>query len=486
MPGDHEAGRRLPRPRVALAIGAAVLLCAAALVAAALPGGGSRSVEAPAAAAPVDPIKKIKHVVMIMQENRSFDSYFGTFPGADGIPMKNGEPSVCVTDPKGDICWRPYHEPRMRHGAGPHGAKNAKGDINGGRMDGFIEQAHDAPHRCKNQNDPVCTPESALDVMGYHDAREIPNYWEYARQFVLQDRMFQPNASWSLPEHLFMVSAWSARCTDANNPFSCRNALTDPAGGKGNLATGGRGKYAWTDLTHLLHRAGVSWRYYVFKGGEPDCRENEDIDCRPVQQKATTPGIWNPLPSFTTVKKNRQVKNIQSVNRFFKAAKAGNLPAVSWVIPNDRVSEHAPSRVNVGQAFVTRVINAVMESGNWSSTAIFLSWDDWGGFYDHVKPPVVDRNGYGLRVPGLVISPYARKGYIDHQTLSFDAYLKFIEDIFLGGQRLDPATDGRPDPRPTVRENVARLGDLRKAFDFSQPPRPPLTLEPNPDPSQPR
>ena len=95
-----------------------------------------------------------------------------------------------------------------------------------------------------------------------------------------------------------------------------------------------------------------------------------------------------------------------------------------------------------------------MRSPDWSSTAIFLAWDDWGGFYDHVEPPTVDAQGYGLRVPGLMISPYARAGYIDHQTLSFDAYLKFIEDDFLGGARIDPKTDGRPDPRPDVRENA--------------------------------
>jgi phospholipase C len=115
-----------------------------------------------------------------------------------------------------------------------------------------------------------------------------------------------------------------------------------------------------------------------------------------------------------------------------------------------------------------------MESPNWNSTAIFLAWDDWGGFYDHVVPPVVDENGYGIRVPALVISPYAKRGYIDHQVLSSDAYLKFIEDDFLGGARIDPATDSRPDPRPTVRENVSVLGDLTNDFDFNQTPIPPM------------
>ena len=146
------------------------------------------------------------------------------------------------------------------------------------------------------------------------------------------------------------------------------------------------------------------------------------------------------------------------------------------------MSDHPPAKISVGQAYVTQVINAAMTGPDWNSTAIFLTWDDWGGFYDHVVPPTVDKNGYGLRVPGLVISPYAKTGYIDHQTLSFDAYLKFIEDDFLNGQRIDPQTDGRPDPRPSVRENAAQLGDLVSDFDFSQPPRQPLILPTNPKP----
>ena len=234
--------------------------------------------------------------------------------------------------------------------------------------------------------------------------------------------------------------------------------------------------YAWTDLTYLLHKYGVSWGYYVFKGSEPDCEDDAAIACDPVSQSPKTPGIWNPLPYFTTVHQDGQLGNIQSLSNFFTAAKAGKLPAVSWIAPNGRVSEHPPSLVSAGQTYVTGLINAIMRSPDWDSTAIFLSWDDWGGFYDHVVPPIVDVNGYGLRVPGLVISPYARRGFIDHQTLSFDAYVKFIEDDFLGGQRLDPQTDGRPDPRPDVREDAPQLGNLVKDFDFSQPPRSPLLL----------
>ena len=152
------------------------------------------------------------------------------------------------------------------------------------------------------------------------------------------------------------------------------------------------------------------------------------------------------------------------------------MPAVSWVVPSGAVSEHPPAPVSYGQSYVTSLINAVMKSPDWRSTAIFLAWDDWGGFYDHVVPPTVDQNGYGLRVPGMVISPYAKRGYIDHQTLSFDAYDKFIEDDFLNGKRLNPATDGRPDPRPDVRENERILGNLVNDFNFRQRPVSPVVL----------
>ena len=149
----------------------------------------------------------------------------------------------------------------------------------------------------------------------------------------------------------------------------------------------------------MLHQQHVSWAYYIVSGTEPDCQNDAAMRCAPVRQNFKTPGIWNAL------------------------------------------------------------INAVMNSPDWDSTAIFLAWDDWGGFYDHVDSPTVDENGYGLRVPGIVISPFAKRSYVDHQTLSFDV-VRFIEDDFLNSQRLDPKTDGRPDPRPTVREDVGILGNL--------------------------
>ncbi len=426
-------------------------------------------------------IHKIKHVIIIMQENRSFDEYFGTYPGADGIPMKDGVPTVCIPDP-GFKCVRPFHNPEDRNGGGPHTKDDAYADVDGGKMDGFEIQLRKAAHRvCKNVDDPGCARLVKYpDVVGWHDAREIPNYWKYAENFVLQDHMFESVASWSLPAHLYMLSAWSARCTDPDRSESCHSDIDAPL----TLTIPGipfHGNYLWTDITYLLHKHHVSWAYYISAGDEPDC-EDDDVICTPGTQAPSVPGIWNPVPGFETVTEDGEQGNDRPVADFFKAARNGTLPAVSWIVPNGEVSEHPPSSVHKGQAYVTTLIDAVMTGPDWDSTAIFLAWDDWGGFYDHVIPPNVDENGYGLRVPGLVISPYARRGHIDHQLLSFDAYLKFIEDDFLSGQRIDPKTDGRPDQRPTVREDVRFLGDLTQDFDFNQAPRPPLILPVDPPP----
>jgi phospholipase C len=284
--------------------------------------------------------------------------------------------------------------------------------------------------------------------------------------------MFEAVNAWSLPAHLSMVSGWSARCSTHGDPMSCKPAVSAPFGATGH---GQKVDFPWTDLTWLMYRDHVSWRYYVANGSQPDCASN-GMFCGHVPQSAQTPGIWNPLPRFDDVQQDHQLGNIQPLTNFYAAARKGTLPAVSWITPSQATSEHPSARVTAGQSYLTGLINAIMHGPDWKSTAIFLSWDDWGGFYDHVKPPVVDGEGYGLRVPALVISPYARPGYIDHQILSSDAYLKFIEDDFLQGQRLNPRTDGRPDSRPDVRETIKTLGNLAHDFNFDQKPRPPLTL----------
>ena len=424
-----------------------------------------------------DAVHKIRHVVVIMQENRSFDSYFGTYPGADGIPMKDGVPTVCAPDPRTHVCVKPYHDTADRNAGGPHDTVDAVRDINRGRMNGFQRQARSgrflACHGARGIDTPTCSlAPKAPDVMGYHDWHEIPNYWDYARHYVLQDHMFEAENSWSLPAHLSLVSGWSARCSKHGDPMSCKSALAAPFGATGH---GRKLDYPWTDLTYLLHKHHVSWRYYVASGSQPDCADDQ-MFCRAVKQGAKTPGIWNPLPRFDTVQHDHQVHDVVPLRDFYRAARRGSLPAVAWVTPAQAMSEHPPALVSAGQAYVTHLVDSIMRGPDWRSVAIFLAWDDWGGFYDHVKPPRVDGLGYGLRVPALVISPYARPGFVDHQTLSSDAYLKFIEDDFLGGRRIDPRTDGRPDPRPDVRENVRILGNIAGDFDFREKPLPPLVL----------
>ena len=576
---------------------------------------GQRAAAAPQAPAPEFAsvrssdvgIHKIRHVVMIVQENRSFDSYFGTYPGADGIPAVDGHFTVCLPDPLTGGCDRPFHDPSLVNGGGPHGDGSVYDDVDGGKMDGFVRESETAGGRGCGGFAGVCSSFAPSDVMGYHDAREIPNYWTYAENFVLDDHMFQSDASWSLPAHLYEVSEWSAKCSRPGDPSSCvnddelggyqtsdiigvgaqghravervrrllrtarrrlaqcRNARTSGTpgtggnggpggsgtGGSGGSGTGGTGgsgtgtggtgtggtgtggtgtggtgtggteptastarrryrpavaqcrrrvkdelamrratiarqvsttyNYAWTDITYLLHKYGVSWGYFITPGGEPDC-EGGNANCSNSPFSVGTPDIWNPLPSFTDVQQDGQLGNIQDTRRFLKDAADGTMPEVSWIVPDQQESDHPPANIATGQAYVTNLINTIMEGPDWDSTAIFLVWDDWGGFYDDVLPPAVDQNGYGFRVPSLVISPYARRGFIDHQTLSFDAINKFIEDDFLDGQRLDPATDGRPDPRPDVREDNPQLGDFTADFDFDQQPLPPLILPLHPSP----
>jgi phospholipase C len=169
--------------------------------------------------------------------------------------------------------------------------------------------------------------------------------------------------------------------------------------------------YIWAPITWMLYRAGVSWAYYV---GSDTCIEQP---CLKPGSRRVTNVLQNPLPGFAAVAKTHQLRNIRSNRDYFSAARVGTLPSVSWVMPTTGRSEHPPSDIQDGQAWVTRIVNAAMRGPDWQRTAIFLTWDDWGGFYDHVRPPSVDENGYGLRVPGIVISPWVRPG-IDSQTLS--------------------------------------------------------------------
>ena len=483
---------RPPRPPrlvpVAVVIAAALLAAACTRSSAGTPPTPNGSVVASATPADrtIDPaagIQNLDHLIFIVQENRSFDHYFGTFPGADGIPTKpDGTPAVCVPDATLGTCVPPYPTTRLVNQGGPHDHPAAVTTVDGGAMDGFIRAAA-GRHCVRLPDDPACAgfvgPQGQPDLMSYHDDRTIPNYWSYAEHFVLQDRMFAPTDSWTLPSHLALVSGWSASCTDPHDAFSCRTDLR-----MGDLFDDLKWYqhpelWAYTDITWLLHEAGVSWAYYA---ADVLCRKPQDTQAECDASGPARP--QNVLTGFTDVRETGQLDRIQTHDSFFASVADGTLPSVTWIVPGrGGASEHpgTGAPITEGQAHVTNIVNAVMQSPMWDRTAIFLTWDDWGGFYDHVTPPRVDAAGYGLRVPGMLISPWAdRTLHIDHQTLSFDAYLKLIEDRFLGGQRLDGENQGRPDPRPTVREDVPILGDLANEFDFSQEPIPPLILDPWP------
>jgi phospholipase C len=472
--------RLLPRLHGPVRAGAIVLAMAAPLLLVSLTAPLAPAREGdPAAPSGPEGIFKLDHLIFIVQENRSFDHYFGTYPGADGIDFRGGKPANCIPDPILDRMSCGYHSTADLFKGGPHNRAASITDIAGGAMSGFIRVLGRGDRWCGDRTSAECRdyvgPALQPDVMSFVTRREIPNYWAYADAYVLQDRMFAPTDGWTLPAHLFLVSGWSASCRNPNNPMSCVSNV-DLKEDDERWAYGEEPIYAWTDITWLMHQHGVSWGYYVAPGtcSFPPCST-------PGSGGHTASGK-NPLPGFTTMYETGQQGSILDHDDFMRAASTGTLPSVSWVVPGKLNSEHPGSTrgIRAGMAHVTRLVNRVMKGPLWSSSAIFLTWDDWGGFYDHVKPPFVDRNGYGLRVPGLLISPYARAGTIDHQTLSFDAYLKLIEDRFLGGQRLDPATDGRPDSRPTVRETIAVLGDLALEFDFEAEPLPPLILDPTP------
>jgi len=363
-------------------------------------------------------LEKIQHFVFIMQENRSFDHYFGTYPGAEGIP-----PGICIPNPTGASCAVPYHDTQLVNQGGAHNWANALACINNGLMDGFIAGSTNKPG----------------DVMGWHDQRELANYWDYARLYVLQDRLFESITSYSLPAHLYMLAAQSG----------------------GYIGTGQAypQSFAFPEITLLLGSGKIDWRYYVNRGQTAGAADGGSMA---MDSDETTYTFWNPLPAFPAVKSDAtQFSRLTNATQFYTDAQNGTLPQVSWIIPNSELSEHPPASVATGSSYVTGLVNAVMNSPQWDSTAIFIAWDDWGGFYDHVDPPMVDQYGLGIRVPGIVISPYARQGYVDHKTYSFESWLRIAEERF----GVTPMTG---------RDNTAN--DMYDAFDFTQQPRPPVVL----------
>ena len=422
-------------PRRALSVMAlAVAVTVAGLVA---PHGPASIANAGAASTG---IHKIKHVIVIMQENRSFDELLRHVPGRG-------------RDPEEGLQRQP-REPAVRQGLRrstttsstisrtTHVADTTRG-----------EQGQDGRLRESGRRRQLRVS-IRRGAMSHHTGSDIPNYWSYAKTYVLQDHMFAPARSWSLPEHLFMVSAWSAKCknhnamdctSDVNGPAPAPPLYNDPLHVKIDKTSP---IYAWTDVTYLLHKHHVSWSYYVVAGAEPDCAVGAQISCAPRPLKYRRPATGTRCRTSTRCARTSRSGTSSRSTGSTRRRRPGTLPAVSWITPSQDLSEHPPAAISSGMAYVTSLVNAVMRGPDWKSTAIFVAWDDWGGFYDHVKPPRSTATATASACRVSSISPYARKGYIDHQTLSFDAYLKFIEDDFMSSRRLDPRTDGRPDRRP--------------------------------------
>lgn len=375
-------------------------------------------------------ITKVRHIIWIIQENHSFDNYFGTFPGADGFP-----PSTCLPKlPGSKQCVAPFHMPKgMPLCDMSHSWEAAHAGYDNGRMDGFV-WAEGSPY-----------------TMGYYDERDIPNYWKWARRFTLCDRFFSSLMGPSGPNHVYTVAAQGGGMRNGGGTLKqVEDILDDPDG------------FSFRSMMDLFAKATISWKYYVETEPAPSKSMLRAIGKFYAgffypNPKAFT--LWNPLPGFPRIRNNpKEMAHLVSLNEYYKDLSQGTLPEVSWIIPAFNDSEHPPeptAPVAQGMWYVTGLVNALMQSSYWNNSVIFLTWDDYGGFYDHVSPPQVDAFGYGPRVPTIVISPFAKRGFISHRTYDFTSMLKFIEVRF-----------GLP--HLTARDD--RADDMGECFDFHQQP----------------
>ena len=251
--------------------------------------------------------------------------------------------------------------------------------------------------------------------MGYHTAAEIPNYWTYAKDFVLEDHMFEPVKSWSLPDHLYLVSAWSAKCKNAiadELRQQHRRARTAPrrfdrAVDTRSCAPGPPTSIdlAWTDITWLLFVHHCQLGLLRPDRHPARLRRRLGRDLRPGRAERHDPGDLEPAAAVRRRPGRPPAQQHPGPGLLLRAAKAGTLPAVSWITPSRPTASTRRPASTRARPTSPSIINAAMKSPDWDSTAIFLAWDDWGGFYDHVVPPAVDQNGYGLRVPAWSSRP---------------------------------------------------------------------------------
>jgi phospholipase C len=360
----------------------------------------------------------IKHFVSLMQQNHSFDNYFGTYPGVDGIPDNACMP-INPARPKAK-CIKPFH---LGVRAAPDLSQNEEvfsAQYRNGRMTGFIDGLRQATGRI--------TP----TVMGYYDDSEIPFYWNVADQYVLFDRFFAASHGSSLRNAMYWMTGTPGNYT----------GQSIPPDGFGDLLT----------IFDRLQARRISWKVYI---------QNYDpgINFRsPRRSERSSQVNWMPLLAYDRFLDSGDLRrHLVDLNEYFDDLRAGNLPAVSYIVaPSGGSSEHAPGTEVAGQRFVKKLMNALIRSESWKSSAFMWTYDGWGGWYDHVKPPQVDSYGYGFRVPAVLVSPYARRGYVQHETMDSTSILKFIEQNW----GLPPLAS---------RDRKART--FLDAFDFASAPR---------------
>jgi phospholipase C len=411
------------------------VLSAALLLSACIGGSSGPTTTVPAKV----PNGPIEHIVFFIKENRTFDNYFGTFPGTNGATTATTSTGAVV----------PLHHEADQVPDIDHSSAGAMKAYDGGKMDRF-DQIHSS-----GKNEGTSGDVYANNSLTQFNQSDIPNYWSFAQQFVLGDNMYSSLMGPSFPNHLYSVAAQSGGAID--NPDTGIGSLGHSTNGWGCDVQGQQVKVKNSDGTTQIHEAcfnfqtladeldaaHYSWRYYAPPAGQGGY-------------------IWSSFNAIQHIRYGPDWKFVVPTAQFMTDAAAGNLPTVSWIVTPANVSEHAPASVCVGENWTVEMLDSLMSGPDWSSTAVFLTWDDFGGFYDHVVPQQVDGFGLGFRVPLLVISPYAKRGFIDHTRYEYSSMLRFAEDK-LGLQQM------------TTRDRAA--SNMMGAFDFSQQPHAPLALQ---------
>jgi phospholipase C len=366
------------------------------------------------------PRTPIRHVITLMQENHSFDNYFGTYPGADGLPA-----DACMPADLGDHtagCVKPFHLAKRPITDLGHSREVFERQYRKGKMDGFV-----SAYRRDGLN--------GENAMGYYDDRDLPYYWNIADRYVLFDRFFTSAAGGSVWNHMYWVTG---------TPGNYQVDLV-PKGGFSDLPT----------IFDRLQAAGVSWKFYV-QNYDPAINFRTATD--PAKGDKVSQVIWVPPLLYSRFVDNPELRrHIVDLSEYYQDLRRGTLPAVAYMVPSG-ASEHPPGSIQAGERFVRGLLNALASSNSWSSSAFIWTYDDWGGWYDHVKPPQVDRYGYGFRAPALLVSAYAKPGEVVSTQLDFTSILRFIEDNW--GLR-------------PLAERDAKANSIVSGLDFTKPARPP-------------